>query len=174
LDNLFEPLLYSLFTMPGNDFSPRRMSTLGRFRRLNRYQQAALVYLAYGLVYLAGAVYLASIGRATRGSPLLWFAVGSLIVILFPALIWRGYKWVTRILSILLGIRVLGLLKLLATGSPASVPIPGGLEIPERAGIFLFLLVAVAACVATARAGWRRPVASPTGPTQTSPPPPPA
>ena len=149
-----------------------RLSSLERFRRLNSYQHAALVYLAYGLIYLAGAVYLASIGRAMRGSPLFWFAIGSLFVILFPALIWRGYKWVTRVLSIFLGIRVLGLLKVLATSSPVSVPLPGGLYIPQRAGVFLFLLVALAACIATARAGWGRPTVSPSDPSPSSPPPP--
>ena len=158
--------------MPPNYSSSREGSPLERFRQLNPYQQAAVVYLVYGLVYLGGASYLASIGRATRGSPALWLAVGSVFVLLFPVLIWRGFKWVTRLLSILLGIRVLGLAKVLVASPKVWVPLPGGLQLPQRAGVFAFLLVALAACVATARAGWVRPMVSPSGSSPSSSPPP--
>ncbi|MFQ5893519.1 MAG: hypothetical protein ACE5H5_04320 [Nitrospinota bacterium] len=155
--------------MPGNSSCPRKGSLLKRCRRLNPYQQAALVYLLYGLLYLAGAAYLAAIGRVMRGSPVVWFALGSLFVLLFPVLIWRGFKWVTRLLSILLALRVVGLVKVLVTSSPTWVPLPGGLHLPQRVGVFLFLLVAMVACAATARAGWGRPKATPVG--SSSPPP---
>ena len=174
LDSRCEPLLYSLLTMPPNYSSSRKgCSPLERFRQLNPYQQAAVVYLVYGLVYLGGATYLASIGRATRGSPALWLAMGSVFVLIFPVLIWRGFKWVTRLLSILLGIRVLGLAKVLVASPMVWVPLPGGLQLPQRAGAFVFLLVALAACVATARAGWGRPMVSPSGPSPPSSPTPP-
>ncbi len=115
---------------------------------------------------------MSSIGRATRGSRARWWAVGSIFVLLVPVLIWRGCTGVTRLLSIFLGIRVLGLTKVLVASPKAWVPLPGGLHIPQRAGAFVFLLVALAACVATARAGWVRPMVSPSGSSPSSSPPP--
>ncbi len=88
LDSRCEPLLYSLLTMPPNYSSSREGSPLERFRQLNPYQQAAVVYLVYGLVYLGGASYLASIGRATRGSPVLWLAVGSIFEVGEAGVLW--------------------------------------------------------------------------------------
>ena len=58
-----------------------------------RYTLAALVYFLYGLFYLFGAQYLTSMRAAERGmpNPTLFFALGALLVVLLPPLIYSRF-----------------------------------------------------------------------------------
>jgi hypothetical protein len=55
-----------------------------------RYTVAALVYFLYGLFYLFGAQYLTSMQATERAmsNPRLFFALGALLVVLLPLLIY--------------------------------------------------------------------------------------
>lgn len=96
-----------------------------------RHTIAAVVYFAYGLFYLFGAQYLTSMQATQRGmsNPSLFFAIGAVIAVLFPLLIysrfalalslaWRPrslrktlYVNFTLILGLLVVLRVLALLR---------------------------------------------------------------
>lgn len=58
-----------------------------------RHTIAALVYFLYGLFYLFGAQYFTSMQTTTRGmsNPGLFFALGGVITIAFPLLIYRRF-----------------------------------------------------------------------------------
>ena len=58
-----------------------------------RYTLAALVYFFYGLFYLFGAQYLTSMRATERGmsNPRLFFALGALLVVLLPPLIYSRF-----------------------------------------------------------------------------------
>lgn len=120
----------------------------------DRYRQAAVAYLIYGIVYLTGAVYLASMDVVAR-SGWVWFLVGVLFILVLPPLIWYEYKWVTRVLAILIGVRVVGLGRTIVTGTSEPVPMPGGWELPMQYGALVFLVVAALTGFMLARAGWR-------------------
>lgn len=128
--------------------------------RTQTYHQAAVAYLVYGLIYLAGAVYVAEAGLSARsprpGSGLVWFLIGALFVVVFPVLIWKGYKWFTRILALLVLVRVIGLVRVLFENSGMRVPLPGGAEMPMGYGVLAFLLLTTATGLMLARAGWGR------------------
>jgi hypothetical protein len=120
-----------------------------------KYNQAAVGYLVYGLIYLAGAIYLGRIGKGPEGS-VWWYLVGAGMALGFPYLIWKRFKWMTRVLAVLILVRVIGLLRLAARGASDSVPLPWGGEIATSHGAIVFMLIAVLACVLLARAGWQR------------------
>ncbi len=123
-----------------------------------KYRQAAIAYFIYGLIYLAGAIYVTQVGVAERArevGAVGWFLLGGLFVIAFPWLIFKGFKWFTRALVLLLLIRIGGLMKVIA--GPAGgkpVPMPGGWEMPMAVGAAIFLLVTAATCYMLARAAW--------------------
>lgn len=123
-----------------------------------RYRQAAVTYFIYGLIYLTGAFYAASTGMSERaslgGGNITWFILGVLIVLVFPYLIWSGYKWFTRILALLLVIRIIGLSSTLVTQESSTIAAPGGVELPGMYGTGVFLIVAVVTCGMLVRAGW--------------------
>lgn len=58
-----------------------------------RHTIAAVVYFLYGLFYLFGAQYLTTMGMGVRGMSRskLWFGIGTLILILFPILIYKQF-----------------------------------------------------------------------------------
>jgi hypothetical protein len=58
-----------------------------------RYTVAALVYFLYGLFYLFGAQYLTSMQATERGmsNPKIFFAIGALLVVLLPLLIYSRF-----------------------------------------------------------------------------------
>ncbi len=118
-----------------------------------KYHQAALVYLGYGLVYWGGGLYLIEAGVSGRSGSA-WLVIGALFVLVFPPLIWRGFKWFTRILAALVALRVLGLVRVIFRDDGATVPLPWGGQIPMVYGAAVFLLVALATCFMLARAGW--------------------
>lgn len=126
--------------------------------REEKYRQAALAYLIYGLIYLVGAIYVAQVGvaeRAMRGGAAGWFLLGGLFLIAFPWLIFKGFKWFIRALVLLLLIRIGGLVKVIVgPHGGKSVPMPGGWEMPMAVGAAVFLLVAAVTGYMLARAAW--------------------
>lgn len=125
-----------------------------------KYKQAAIAYLVYGLVYLAGAVYLGWIGKGPDGSAW-WYLIGAAMAFGFPYLIWKRFTWVTRILAALVLIRVIGLVRIAVRTGTEPVPLPWGGEIGTSQAALAFMLVALLTCILLARAGWqRRPAAA--------------
>jgi hypothetical protein len=126
--------------------------------RQQRYTHAALAYLIYGLIYLGGAIYVAQTGivaRGMTGGNLVWFLVGAAITVGFPILIYRQFKWFTRVVVVLLLIRIVGLLKvILGPEAGRPVPLPWGGEMPLALGGIGFLVVTAVACLMLARAAW--------------------
>ena len=80
--------------------------------RQEKFRQAALSYLVYGCLYLAGAIYIAATGVAGRAigarSGFVWFAIGAILVVIVPWLISKGYVWFTRLLVLLVIFRAIG------------------------------------------------------------------
>lgn len=130
-------------------------------RRLNpeaaagttKYRQAAVGYFVYGLIYLAGAIYLSTREEGPQGG-WIWFGVGAAMVLIFPALIWKEMKWVTRILAVLVAVRVLGLLRIIFDGGSRLIEMPWGSDLPILYGAVVFLTVAGIECYLLVRAGW--------------------
>jgi hypothetical protein len=77
----------------------------------------------YGVIYLTGAIYLGSIGKGPDAT-VWWYVVGAAIAIGFPYLIWKRIKWVTRILALLLIVRVIGLVRIAVRRGTEPVPLP--------------------------------------------------
>ena len=124
------------------------------------FGQAAVAYFVYGLVYMAGAGHLGMSGASSRSAESgawIWYLTGSLIVVLFPWLISRGYLWFTRALTLFLLFRVGGLVKV-AAGPMASdpIPLPFGLAVSTGLGSLLFASVALVTAGFLARASFRR------------------
>ena len=123
-----------------------------------KYKQAALTYLIYGIIYLAGAIVIAQSGVSAKtmrpNSGLVYFIIGALVVIGFPLLISKRYKWFTRILALLVLYKVYEIVKVLINDIGKSVPLPWGGEISMFTGGVIFLVLAAITCVMLARAGW--------------------
>ena len=124
------------------------------FRR-GSTNQAAIGYLVYGLIYLAGAIYLGRIGKGPDGT-VLWYLIGAAMAFGFPYLIWKRFKWMTRVLAVLVLVRVIGLVRIAARAESDPVPLPWGGEIATSHGAIVFMLIAVLTCILLARAGWQR------------------
>ena len=125
-----------------------------------KYTQAAIGYLVYGVIYLAGAIYLGRIGRGPDAT-VWWYVIGAAIALGFPYLIWKRFKWMTRILAVLVLVRVVGLIRVAVRADAAPVPLPWGGEIAMSYGAIVFMLIAATTCILLARAGWQRsPVAT--------------
>jgi hypothetical protein len=123
-----------------------------------RFNQAAIGYLIYGVLYLAGAIYLGLIGKGPDG-PLWWYVIGAAMAFGFPYLIRKRFKWLTRILAVLVFVRIVGLVRIAVRGGTEPVPLPWGGEIGTAHGAIVFMLIALTTCILLARAGWqRRPV----------------
>jgi hypothetical protein len=120
-----------------------------------KYRQAAIAYLAYGVIYLVGAIHLGRIGKGPDGT-VWWYLVGAAMAFGFPYLIWNRFKWVTRILAVLVLVRVIGLVRIALRADTQPVPLPWGGEIAMSQGAIGFLLIAVTTCILLARAGWHR------------------
>jgi hypothetical protein len=119
------------------------------------YHQAAIGYLVYGVIYLAGAIYLGRIGRGP-GATAWWYLIGAAMAFGFPYLIWKRFTWVTRILAALVLVRVIGLVRIALRGDTEPVPLPWGGEIATSHGAIVFMVVAVVTCILLARAAWPR------------------
>ena len=123
--------------------------------RERKYSQAAIGYLVYGVIYLAGAIYLGRIGKGPDGT-VWWYLIGAAMAFGFPYLIWKRFKWVTRILAVLVLVRVIGLVRIGLRAGTEPVLLPGGGEIATSHGAIVFLLIAVMTWILLARAGWQR------------------
>ena len=123
--------------------------------RARKYSQAAIGYLVYGVIYLAGAIYLGRIGKGPD-STVWWYLIGAAMACGFPYLIWNRFKWVTRILAVLVLIRVIGLVRIAMRAGTEPVTLPWGGEIATAHGALVFMLIAVLTCILLARAGWQR------------------
>lgn len=130
-----------------------------------RFRQAAWTYFGYGMLYMAGAIYLATQGvgaRGTRAAPIvIWFVLGTLFLVVFPWLIARGtrgcgYVWFTWVLTLLVAFRAFGLGRVVIAPSVPSLPLPGGGEFPMRLGAGIFLLITLATAAMLVRAAWSR------------------
>lgn len=81
----------------------------GRERML-KYRQAAVLYFAYGVLYLSKILVMGRQGGWNMHGYPQWVAwilipVGALITIAFPYLIWRQVRWFTMVLAVLVFIR---------------------------------------------------------------------
>lgn len=123
--------------------------------RARKYNQAAIGYFVYGVIYLAGAIYLGRIGKGPDGT-VWWYLIGAAMAFGFPCLIWKRFKWVTRILAVLVLVRVIGLVRIAVRAGTEPVPLPWGGEIATSHGAIVFMLIAVMTCILLARAGWQR------------------
>lgn len=134
--------------------------------RDEKFRQAAVAYLLYGIVYMAGALYLASRGIGARGMTgtaggVLWFVLGTLFIMVCPWFIakgaqHRGYLWFTRILTLLVAFRAYGVGQVALNPGIPTVPLPGGGAISMATGAGAFFLVTLGTMVMLARAAWSR------------------
>jgi hypothetical protein len=122
-----------------------------------KFQQAAWAYAVYGVCYLGGALYLAAMGiapRPLRSGDWVWFAMGTLIVILFPYLLWRGFKWFARVLVFLMAFRAWEVGKIALAPGIEAVSLPWGGSIPTSYPATAFFLLTAGALAMVARAAW--------------------
>ena len=130
-----------------------------------KFKQAAWAYFVYGIIYMGGAVYLASQGIGPRGmsgrsSSLVWFSLGALFILVFPWLISRGtkgagYLWFTRILTLLVAYRAFEVGRIALKSGP-SMPAIGGGVFPTQVGAWIFFLITLGAVFMLARAAWSK------------------
>ncbi len=78
--------------------------------RARRYRQAAVLYFAYGVLYLARVIALGERSEWNlHGYPKLFgfimLAVGLAITVTFPIFIWRGVRWFTMALAVVVFVR---------------------------------------------------------------------
>jgi hypothetical protein len=86
----------------------------------------------------------------------LWYLIGATIAFGFPYVIWKRFKWMTRVLAVLVLVRVIGLARIAARAESDRVPLPWGGEIVTWHGAVIFMLVALLTCILLTRAGWQR------------------
>jgi hypothetical protein len=129
--------------------------------KLNKFRQAALAYLIYGIVYEGFTIY----SIFTRGLPpgvptsmaVTFLLIGALIMALFPYLIFREYGLFTKIVSILVGLRAIALIIIIA-----DLPLPSFYEREffflkrmSSTEVYIFALgVTLLTLYFVARAGW--------------------
>jgi hypothetical protein len=137
--------------------------------RADVYRQAAWAYAVYGVVYWLGGLVLARSGLGPRGMErggAAWFVVGALFILVFPWLLARERPWFdrwilsrrdfARILSVLVAVRALEVARLARAPRAASVPVLG-VDVPTRAGAWLFCVLTLVTAALIARAAWSRP-----------------
>ena len=147
-----------------------------------RFRHAALAYLAYGLVYYVGGLYLVSQGVGVmgsmdgrRGSSLaFWAAAGLVPLLVVPFLLHARRTWFerwvlsrrdfARVVALFLAFRAFKVAQVAFADHGASVTAPWGGVVSFRTGAALFLVVTLAALAAIVRAAWatERPVRSET------------
>jgi hypothetical protein len=130
-----------------------------------RFRTAARAYFVYGVVYwLGGAwLYLHEVGRGSAAS-IGWIVLGALLVVVIPFLLRRRRRWFerwiltrrdfARILTVLLGLRLLVVARVVFRSGSAIVAAPWGGVITYQAGGAAFLVVTLVTLVLLARAAW--------------------
>ena len=115
----------------------------------NPWFQAAIAYAVYGVVYLVGAIFELDNDRMRDfwgGIPWwVFYVVGTLFLVGFPFLIWRGLKWLIWPLCGLTGFKAFWLCWIQGRRVSAGDAI-------DWYQVF-FVVVAVVACVLLYRAG---------------------
>ena len=121
------------------------------------YQQAALAYFIYGLIYFAGALYLSRQGLSDRGSMensgWAWFVAGAVFLVGFPLIIRKGIKWFSLLVATFMMFRVYALVKIAMEDQQVLIPLPWGGEVSRSDGALIFALVAALAMGMLLRAG---------------------
>jgi hypothetical protein len=138
------------------------------------YRAAARAYFGYGLVYLAGGLWLISQGVGVMGAPtaggtgrtmLRWGLIGLIPLVVIPWLLSRPWSWLggrasrrvfAWIVALLLGFRAFKVGEVALRGG-ASVAAPWGGEVSFQAGAIGFLLVTLIALAFVVRAALDRP-----------------
>ena len=135
----------------------------------NRFQVAARAYLAYGVIYWIGGVYLAAHGIGVRGERVMqagvvWIVLGLVFVVAVPYLLAHRRAWFerwvlsrrdfARVLTLFMALRAWHVLKVALRPETATVSAPWGGDITFRAGAIVFLLVTVIALLLIGRAAW--------------------
>lgn len=128
--------------------------------REERFRQAALAYLVYGVVYWLGGFYLFTRGVAVGGG-VVWLLLGALLVVVVPWLVsrgarGRGYLWFVRILTLLVAYRSFRVARVALAPTLPSIPVPGGGESPMALWAWAFFLVTLVTAAMLARAAWGR------------------
>jgi hypothetical protein len=139
---------------------------------MDAYRAAARAYVVYGVVYLAGGLYLIGqgvgvMGAATTGATLWsmarWGLIGLIPLVVVPWLLTRHWSWlggmISRrtfawLLAALLAMRAVKVGAVAARGG-AAVAAPWGGQITFQAGALVFLVVTLAALVLVVRAALR-------------------
>jgi hypothetical protein len=137
------------------------------------YRAAARAYVVYGLVYLAGGLYLLSQGVGVMGGPasgetgrtmLRWGLIGLIPLVVIPWLLSRRWSWLGGLVSrrtfawliaLLLALRAYKVGHVALRGG-ASVPAPWGGEVSFQAGALVFLPVTLIALAFVLRAAAAR------------------
>lgn len=125
----------------------------------SKYRDAALAYLAYGLLYEGYAIYALYLREIPMAMPQqeLFLGLGLLFTLLFPYLVYRGTRWFTRLLVVLVGLRTLALVAALA-GAEVGVLFRGELALLRQMsspGVYWgALAVTLGTLYLLARAGW--------------------
>lgn len=135
-----------------------------------RFRLAAYAYLAYGVVYWIGGMWLLSqgvgvmggrSGGATSASMVRWGLIGAIPLVLIPLLLAKRWAWRRGMLSrrvfaalvaLLLAVRAIKVGAVAVHGDAATVAAPWGGEITFQAGAAIFLAVTLVALAAVARA----------------------
>ena len=121
------------------------------------YKEAAIAYLIYGIIYLAGAIYLSQIGLSDRGAMdnggWIWYAVGALMVVGFPLIIWRGVRWFTLLIASFMLYRVYELTRIAFDAQQDFLPMPWGGDMTRSTGAIIFAVIAVLTMGMLLRAG---------------------
>ena len=140
------------------DRSPDRPLAFGGApdARLDPYRLAAVCYFVYGVVYLVGAcISLTPERMVTFFGFVPWWAfyvAGGLMMLVLPLLVWRRFKWLTRVIALGPAGKALAL-----CWRPGRGPI-GVSQDPASGASFaydwFFLGVAILAAVLLFRAGW--------------------
>lgn len=126
------------------------------------FKRAAAAYLVYGLLYEGFAIHrILSHGLPPGLSKLFaafFLTLGLSIALLFPYLLYKGYRWFARLLAVFVGLRALALIAILL-----GLPLPSS----ERGFFFLkhmsspavygaSLAVTLATLWFVALAGWKQ------------------
>ena len=139
----------------------------------DRFRAAAHAYVAYGLVYWLGGLYLvwhgvgvmggASGGRRP-GSLVFWGLAGLVPLLLIPFLLSHPRHWFerwmlsgrdfARIVAVLLAYRAFKVGQVAVRADGASVPAPWGGIVTFQAGAVVFFVVTVIALAFVAAAAW--------------------
>jgi hypothetical protein len=139
-----------------------------------RFRHAALAYLAYGLVYYVGGLYLVSQGVGVMGamegrtgrSLAFWAVAGLVPLLVVPYLLSarRGWfeRWVlarrdfARVVALFLAFRAFKVAQVALGDHGASVAAPWGGAVSFGTGAALFLVITLVALAAIVRAAWAK------------------